>query len=98
MGDLLDVVLILTMVGFAVSGYRQGFLVGAVSFVGFLGGGVLGAKFAPAIVDAIAHGSNQPLLAILVVFGFALVGQLVATPIGVALRRRVRWRTRCART
>ena len=92
MGDLLDVALIAAMVGFAISGYRQGFLVGVVSFVGFLGGGVLGAKFAPALVSTLLRGGNEPLVAIVVVFAAAVAGQLVATPIGLALRRRVRWR------
>jgi hypothetical protein len=41
-GDVLDVVLLLAALLFAVSGYRQGFVVGVLSFVGFLGGGVLG--------------------------------------------------------
>jgi S1-C subfamily serine protease len=86
-------VLIVTMIGFAVSGYRQGFLVGAISFLGFLGGGVAGAKFAPAIADAVGgNGGNEPLVAIVVVFAAAVVGQLLVTPLGVALRRRVRWK------
>jgi S1-C subfamily serine protease len=91
-GDLLDVVLVLSMVGFAVSGYRQGFVVGAISFLGFLGGGILGATFAPNIVRAFAHGDSRPLLAIVVVFAAAVAGQLLVTPVGLALRRLVRWR------
>jgi S1-C subfamily serine protease len=91
-GDLLDVVLIALMVGFAVSGYRQGFLIGVISFLGFLGGGVLGAKFAPAILRSVTDGRSEPLAAIVVVFAAAVVGQLLATPIGVALRRRLNWK------
>jgi hypothetical protein len=37
---------------FAVSGYRQGFVVGVLSFVGFLGGGVLGAQLAPSVAGS----------------------------------------------
>jgi S1-C subfamily serine protease len=92
-GDLVDVVLIVTMVGFAVSGYRQGFLVGAVSFLGFIGGGVVGAKVAPAIAGSVTSDArNEPLVAIVVVFAAAVVGQLLVTPLGVALRRRVSWK------
>src|SRR4051794_39298011 len=93
MGDLLDLFLILAIVGFGISGYRQGFVVGAVSFLGFLGGGVLGAKIAPSVLHWLGHGQNQPLGAITVVFACAIVGQLLLTPLGVALRKRLRWRS-----
>ncbi len=93
MGDLLDLFLILAVVGFGISGYRQGFVVGAVSFLGFLGGGVVGAKIAPTVLHWIGHGENQPLWAIGVVFVCAIAGQLLLTPLGVALRKRVRWRS-----
>lgn len=92
MGDVLDAVLLVALLGFAVSGYRQGFAVGAVSFLGFLGGGFAGAKFAPTVVRSFVHGRTEPLAAILVVFVGAILGQLVVTPVGIALRRRLRWR------
>ena len=40
--DLLDGVLLVAVVLFGISGYRQGFVIGALSFIGFLGGAVLG--------------------------------------------------------
>jgi S1-C subfamily serine protease len=89
--DLLDVVLIVICLGFAVSGYRQGFLIGVLSFLGFLGGGVLGAKYAPALHDAFGDPGNSALFGLLVVFVAATIGQLLATAIGLALRRRVTW-------
>ena len=49
--DLLDAVLVLAVAGFAISGWRQGLVVGAMSFLGFLGGGVLGAKVAPTVLS-----------------------------------------------
>ena len=48
-GNALDVALAVVGVLFALSGYRQGFVVGVLSFGGFLGGGVLGARLAPQI-------------------------------------------------
>ena len=93
MGDLLDVILVVVVAGFGVSGFRQGFVVGAVSFLGFLGGGVVGAKVAPTLLGWIGHGQGQPIGAITVVFVAAIVGQLLLTPLGVALRRRLRWRS-----
>ena len=51
-GDVLDLILIVIVAAFAVSGYRQGFIVGVLSFVGFVGGALLGAEFGPAISRA----------------------------------------------
>ena len=90
--DFLDLLLIAVCIGFAISGYRQGFLIGVLSFVGFLGGGVLGAKYAPALHQAISgpH-AGSPLFGLLVVFLAATIGQLAATAVGLALRRRITW-------
>ena len=93
MGDALDVVLVLAVLAFGVSGFRQGFVVGVVSFVGFLGGGVVGAKLAPTLLRWIGHGEGQPVGAITIVFIAAVIGQLALTPVGAALRRRLRWRS-----
>ena len=41
-GSVIDIFLVLLVVVFAVNGYRQGFLVGLLSFVGFFGGALLG--------------------------------------------------------
>jgi S1-C subfamily serine protease len=92
-GDALDVILVLAAIGFGLSGYRQGLVVGAISFLGFLGGGVLGAKVAPSLLHWLGHGEGQPIGAISVVFVGAVLGQLLLTPVGAALRRRVRWRS-----
>ena len=93
-GDLLDVALVLAAALFAVSGYRQGFVVGVLSFVGFLGGGVLGAHVAPDVarLDALAA-LPRPVVGLGVVFVAASLGQLVATVVGAALRERLTWRS-----
>jgi S1-C subfamily serine protease len=92
MFDLLDGILLLAVVAFGVSGYRQGFIVGAFSFVGFLGGAVLGAKLSPTISDWIGNGKRSPITGIVVVFAGAVLGQLVASALAAALRTRIRWR------
>ena len=48
----LDLVLLVSAVSFAFSGYRQGFVVGVLAFAGFLGGGVVGLLARAALVDA----------------------------------------------
>jgi S1-C subfamily serine protease len=89
-GDLLDVILLVASLLFAVSGYRQGFVVGVLSFVGFLGGGVLGAKIAPEIARTGPLDSfPEALVGLAVVFIAASVGQVLATVAGAALRNRL---------
>jgi uncharacterized membrane protein required for colicin V production len=92
-GDLLDLILIALAAAFAVAGYRQGFIIGVLSFVGFLGGAAIGAVFSPSIARALVTGSaRQALVAIVVVFLCAMAGQLVASLAGAAVRSRVTWR------
>ncbi|HEU5156010.1 MAG TPA: MarP family serine protease [Streptosporangiaceae bacterium] len=91
LGDhILDLILLGLIVLFAVSGYRQGFIVGLLSFVGFVGGGVCGALIAPPIARAVVEGpSQQALLAIVIAFLAATLGQLLASSVGAVLRNRV---------
>jgi len=89
-GDLLDVILLLASLLFAVSGYRQGFVVGVLSFVGFLGGGVLGAKVAPEIARSSPLQSfPEAVVGLGVVFLAASIGQVLATVFGAAVRNRL---------
>jgi S1-C subfamily serine protease len=90
--DLLDWVLLLGVVAFGISGYRQGFIVGVMSFIGFLGGAILGAKLAPSISSLIGNGKRSPVTGIVVVFLGAALGQLVASAVAAALRTRIHWR------
>jgi S1-C subfamily serine protease len=92
-GDLLDLILIVLAAAFAVAGYRQGFIVGMLSCIGFLAGAAIGATFSPALARLLVHGlDQQALVAIIVVFITAMIGQLLASLLGVALRSRVTWR------
>ncbi|MGH3377513.1 MAG: MarP family serine protease [Actinoallomurus sp.] len=91
-GDLLDLVIGILAVIFAVSGFRQGLVAGCLSLVGFFGGGALGAQLAPSVSRALAHpGTGRALVAVACVFVVAALGQLVASAIGYALRERIRW-------
>ena len=92
-GDLLDLILIALAAAFAVAGYRQGFIVGVLSFAGFLGGAAIGAlsrRRSPA--PSRTGQSRQALVAIVVVFLAAMIGQLLASAVGATIRSRVSWR------
>jgi S1-C subfamily serine protease len=92
-GDVLDLILLVLVAAFAVSGYRQGFIIGALSFAGFLVGGAIGALLAPHIASSLtSNTAQQALIAVIAVFLVAMIGQLIASAIGAALRARVTWR------
>ncbi|HVV77404.1 MAG TPA: MarP family serine protease [Mycobacteriales bacterium] len=90
--DLLDLILLVICVLFAWSGYRQGFVIGVLSFAGFLGGGALGAKYASSLHADIRIGIGPAMFGLLAVVLCAMIGQLIATLIGVAIRREFTWR------
>jgi len=92
-GDLLDLILIAVIAAFAVAGYRQGFIIGVLSLLGFVAGIALGAFIAPGISRALAsRASWQAFLAILVVFLMAVIGMLIASGVGMTVRSRLNGR------
>jgi S1-C subfamily serine protease len=96
-GDVLDLILIVIVAAFAVSGYRQGFIVGVLSFFGFVGGALLGAEFGPAISRALVGGqTQQDVIAVVLLVSFAVIGQFIASSIGAAMRSTVTWRSATA--
>jgi S1-C subfamily serine protease len=93
-GDLLDLALIVVAAAFAVSGYRQGFIVGTLSFVGFVGGAVLGAEFGPAVARALVGGqTQQDVVAVVLLVTGAILGQFIASSIGTTMRSTMRSRS-----
>ena len=88
----LDVAVIALAVAFAVSGFRQGFLTAALSFVGFFGGAVLGGQIADPIARRFAEeSSGRVAVAVAVVLAVALAGQVLAVWVGAELRKRLTW-------
>ncbi|HEY7175711.1 MAG TPA: MarP family serine protease [Micromonosporaceae bacterium] len=92
-GTILDLVLILLMIIFAINGYRQGFVVGLLSFVGFFGGAAIGLQLGPLIGNLFSRESARVIVTLIVVFGIALAGQGVANLVGVRIRRSIHNRT-----
>ncbi|MEY9214209.1 MarP family serine protease [Thermobifida halotolerans] len=89
---MLDAILIALVAIFAVSGYRQGFIVGVLSFAGFIGGGVLAALGTPPVIQAfVPNPTQQALAAIAMVFLAAALGQFLTSYLGALIRNRVTW-------
>jgi S1-C subfamily serine protease len=90
--DLLDLILIIVAVAFAVSGYRQGFVVGVLSFVGFVGGLLLGLWLVPIVMHRFTTSLLLSTVSLCVVLVLAVLGQVAATSLGGRVRREITWR------
>ena len=98
-GDVIDLVLVLVLIGYAVSGYRQGLIASVFSLVGFLAGALLAMWQLPALLaswDAVADDDRWRVLALVAgVVAVGWLGQYVGSRAGA--RSGGGWgRTRCA--
>lgn len=91
-GLMVDVVIVLLALLFAINGYREGFITSATTFLGFLGGAVLGAQLAPFAADFYGAALTKLIVSLVVVFALALGGMALATAIGYRLRKRLKSR------
>jgi S1-C subfamily serine protease len=91
--SVVDVVLILLMLLFAISGYRQGFVIGLLSFTGFFGGALVGLQIAPFLAERFSSGALRVVVALVAVFGLAVLGQAAAGWLGSHLRHAISSRT-----
>jgi S1-C subfamily serine protease len=84
--NVLDLLLIVAALGFAVTGYRQGFVVGVLSVLGFLSGGLIAVQLLPLLLRHLEPGTVASVVAVVVVIVFAAIGQAVTTHFGWKLR------------
>lgn len=93
--NVLDILLLVAAVWFAVIGYRQGFVVGILSVIGFLGGGLVAVYLLPVIWDSLTDGAavstTAAVVAVVIVIVCASVGQAFTTHLGNKLRRYITW-------
>jgi S1-C subfamily serine protease len=87
--SVVDLILIVLIIMFGVNGYRQGFLVGSLSFLGFFGGALIGLQLAPLVVSHVGSGLGRLSVSLLSVFGLALGGQALAAWAGSRLRQAI---------
>ncbi|MGA5199810.1 MarP family serine protease [Streptomyces exfoliatus] len=93
--NVLDILLLVAAVWFAIIGYRQGFVVGILSVIGFLGGGLIAVYLLPVIWNEITGdatpGTFAAIAAVAIVIVCASVGQALTTHLGNKLRRYITW-------
>jgi S1-C subfamily serine protease len=88
-GSVVDLILIVLIIMFAVNGYRQGFVVGALSFVGFFGGALVGLQLAPLVVEHVDSPFMRVAISLAAVFGLAVGGQALAAWAGTRLQNAI---------
>ncbi|WP_175408560.1 MarP family serine protease [Streptomyces sp. TRM64462] len=93
--NVLDILLLVAAVWFAIVGYRQGFVVGILSVIGFLGGGLVAVYLLPLVWGPLTGdaevSTTAAIVAVAVVLIFASVGQTLTTHWGNKLRRHITW-------
>ncbi|MER7829629.1 MULTISPECIES: MarP family serine protease [unclassified Streptomyces] len=93
--NVLDILLLVAAVWFAIVGYRQGFVVGILSVIGFLGGGLVAVYLLPLVWGPLTGDAEvstaAAIVAIAVVLILASIGQTLTTHLGNKLRRHITW-------
>ncbi|NEA64332.1 MarP family serine protease [Streptomyces sp. SID12488] len=93
--NVLDILLLVAAVWFAIVGYRQGFVVGILSVIGFLGGGLVAVYLLPVVWDGVTDeaevSTTAAVVAVVIVIVCASVGQALTTHLGNKLRRFITW-------
>ncbi|WP_446038853.1 MarP family serine protease [Streptomyces sp. SID1121] len=93
--NVLDILLLLAAVWFAIVGYRQGFVVGILSVIGFLGGGLVAVYVLPVVWDNLTEdaevSTTAAVVAVVIVIVCASIGQAFTTHLGNKLRRYITW-------
>jgi S1-C subfamily serine protease len=91
---VLDYLLIVLFISYALTGFRQGLVVSMLSLAGFLGGGALAMWLVPLAITQWAQLGSTPLIRTVVliagVFILASIGQAVAVALGRRLRSTLR--------
>jgi S1-C subfamily serine protease len=86
---VIDIILVLIMLGYAISGFRQGLVVGLLSLGGFVGGAVLAMFLVPQLVSGLEAGTRRSIITLLAVIFTAWAGQFLGALIGGRIRQAV---------
>ncbi len=87
--NLVDWLIILLLIVVAYTGWSRGFLVGLLSFTGFVGGAVGGILLAPVVLGGLSPGLGVAVLAVLLVLIVASIGQGLMAWLGTWMRSQV---------
>ncbi len=73
---MIDILLLVIMASYAISGYRQGLAVSALSLTGFLFGALIAMTLVPPLSSVLPSGLERSFAVLVAVVLFAWLGQL----------------------
>ncbi|TDW18672.1 MarP family serine protease [Kribbella kalugense] len=76
----------------AISGYVEGFVLGACATVGLLGGAAIGVWGVPRILDHFSPSVTVSFAALVLVVGLAALGRMLGAMVGTKVRNRLSWK------
>jgi S1-C subfamily serine protease len=85
-----DIVVVLLAIAAAISGWRHGLAVAALSFLGVIGGALLGLKIAPLVVGLFEGDTSRVVVSVLIVIALVALGETLGVYLGRAVRDRMR--------
>lgn len=89
--NVLDWLLVLLVLAYALSGYWQGFITGAFATIGLLAGGLAGIVLAPLLLSRLEPSLTVSLGALFIVILCASLGQALLQYAGARVRERITW-------
>jgi S1-C subfamily serine protease len=92
MMNSLDLIIVVVLIAYTISGYIQGFVINLVATVGLLAGGLLALAVVPKLLSGDMPTLSSSLLALGLVVGAGAIGQAVGTLIGSGLRDGLTWK------
>lgn len=90
--NVVDLILLVAILVFAVIGWRRGFLYGLFGLVGFLVGAGIGLFLVPRMLAGWGPGLGRAIVAVALVFVLAVFGQVGIGYFGKRLKEAVTWR------
>jgi hypothetical protein len=90
--NILDILVILVLIAYAISGYYQGFVTNLVATIGLLVGGLLAISLIPKVMGERTPTVTSSLIALSAVIGTAVIGQAIGTYVGTDIRNGLTWR------
>jgi len=90
--NIADLVLVLLLIGAAISGYRQGLVTALLTLIGAIGGALLGIRVAPLLADQVDDSAAKVAIGIALLVAGVGVGELAGQWLGSWLTRRITWR------
>ena len=86
---MIDVVLAVVLVAYAISGFRQGLALSALSLGGFVAGALAGILLVPVVADRLEPGAQRSSAVLAAVLVLAWLGQVLGAIVGGRLREQL---------